>query len=249
MTLTDIQDPTSNLEALVGEGKKYRDVEALAKGYINADMQLHNMTDKLDTIQESIRDRQSQDIKIDKIVEHINKPDVSGVNPDRTNTQPSVQPQSGPTRDEIEQMVSTAVVTANTAKSHSDNNAIATEKMIAHYGSIEAAQVAIAKVHNNDPEMKKVLDQLAGVNPDKAVALVLSSNPQEKPEGITVTSMPGISPDSANAIVVSEGGLTWTQCRELRKKAPQQYNSPEFRMKMEAVVAKHEAEGKDFFAT
>ena len=102
----------------------------------------------------------------------------------------------------------------------------------------------MAKTIGDDAYIKDTIDRLSLSSPDamfKFITGVTPANPLA--EGYT----PGV--DVSLAPTIGAGGLTWAQCREIRKDNPKKYASAEFRQSIEAAANAAASKGVDFFAT
>ena len=61
------------IEELVGEGKKYRSVEDLAKAYKNADQFIETLKTEKRTLEEQYHDAIAKNRSIEEIIEALNK--------------------------------------------------------------------------------------------------------------------------------------------------------------------------------
>lgn len=65
--VTNSDSDVNHLEALVGDGKKFKSVEDLAKGKAEADRYIENLTSKLDELKKDLEQRQSMAEYLDQI--------------------------------------------------------------------------------------------------------------------------------------------------------------------------------------
>ena len=240
------QTPASYLKTLVGEGKKYNTAEEMARAYHNADLhieELKNDNAELRTNEGLLQEvlNELRDSPNTTGTENEQPPAIPAVgNENSNNVQVGAEDIANIVDKRMSEREAGDLAKANTQKTLK----LLTEK----YGSNTAALTAINTIINNDGGMKASLDALGASNPEAAVTFVTNTVPVSA--NISGTSMPGIGQSgSADAIVASSGGLTWSECRRLRKEDPKKYASPEFRAEIEAAVAKEANQGRDFFAT
>ncbi len=121
----DVTDP---LEALVGEGKKFKDTAALAKSRLEAD----TFIDQLQRENRELREKTSSQATVDEIMTHIRalapKPPV--VEPSQT---PQNQNQATP--DDITRLVSEALQKRTAEERLASNRRLVEEKVLERWGS------------------------------------------------------------------------------------------------------------------
>lgn len=234
---TEEQQATDFVESLVGDGKKYANVQELAKAYVNADLHINELRTKLDTTT-----RQEELLR-----EVLNK----------LQSNPPTKPDEGTTRTEdppvankevdIEKQVTEVLNRKADEDRKRANVQTSIEKLSEKYGSRDKAFQAINTFIGKDENLKQMVDQLSFTNPDALLKLMIAQVPVDQPTG-TQTVTPGLDKSSPGS-VIPPAGLTWTYCKQLRKDKPAEYSSRDFRAKMEKAVADYAARGQDFFAT
>ena len=109
---------------------------------------------------------------------------------------------------------------------------------------VAQAKAAVAKTISGDNNIKNVIDNLSLTSPDAMVKFITGITPA----GTTVEgNTPGVN--ASTGAPIAPTGLTWEQCRQIRKDDPRKYASPEFRQAMEAAANLAAAKGVDYFAT
>lgn len=230
---TTTQQQADYLAALVGEGKKYKDVNDLGKAYINADLHIRELQDKLDDLKR---------VNEELLNTRTNQPNPAPAPSTTPVTEPHGQMVS---EDQISTLVENTLQKRQAAETAKQNVLKSKNLLLEKYGSNAAASAAIAKIKEN-PAIQKTVDDLSAVDPEACVKFVMSMCPPVEPAPNTPGVMGG---PSAEALIASHGRLTYSQCKEIRKKDPKLYNSPAFRKKMEDAATSYANEGKNFFAT
>jgi hypothetical protein len=155
---TTSKTPDSPVAILVGEGRKYKSHDDLAKAYLEAD----GFIERLKEENAALREKAAAAKTIDDVLSRIEQPKASaGDNSDRTNP-------SGLTADAIAKIVSDTVTGLETTKVRQSNMLKADAALKKLYGE-KAKEVFDAQA--STPETRAALMQLAQVDPDKFVKL------------------------------------------------------------------------------
>ena len=240
-TLTQVTPENEDFrDKLVGEGRKYKDDNALAKAYINADLHIRELQDKLD-------DRDAQTHLMNEVLTRLrgrtaDNQDEEEVTPgtEPAAKRPDVRPEN------VAEVVKQVVAQEKLADVAKANTAKAFELIMAHFdGNKDEAAKAVNAAWKGKKELKEVLDRLAATDPESAVKFVLGAtvanpNPPQ--------NAPGLDKGSSPEPVFNASTLTWKQAQEVRKKDPRKYKSLEFRQALEQAAAKAAAAGKDFYS-
>ena len=235
------QEDPNYLDKLVGEGKKYSNPSQLARAYINADMHLNELREKLDekNKQETLLNEVLATLRDQKPVEAT----YEEVTPDYT----AAGSAPNGTQD-IEALVDKRLKERTTQEQRSSNMQKSFSLLREVYGSDYSAKDAFIKAHNNDASVIRVLDDLAATNPEALKRFILGTVPPESKGGALNT--PAMQDrGSASAMIPTTNGFNADYVRKIRKENPATYNSKEFRDRLERAVTESMAQGKDFFAT
>ncbi len=162
------QTESGYIEQLVGDGKKFKDVEALAKGKLEADRHISEITQTLAELREEVA---KQDYAKDLLAKLQNKGTESGTVNSATenNTGNSA---SGNTTQEtsIEALVEQAILKKEQSRSIEQNIATANEAVVAQYGE-KAAEVVKAKAQELGISVER-LKEIAAESPTAFLQLV-----------------------------------------------------------------------------
>jgi len=145
---------------LVGEGRKYKTVEDLAKAYINADEFLEKLKGENETLRQEVRKGKT----LDEVLERL-KEQPSQSAPDQS------EKKSGPaalSAQDVAKIVSDTLTGLETQRTREGNLLKADAAMKQLFGD-KAADVFVKEA--STPQMKKALIDLASVAPEKFVAL------------------------------------------------------------------------------
>lgn len=226
---------------LVGEDKKYKSPQDLAKAYIHADLHIRELRDKLD-------DLQSNDDLLKEVLQELKTKPTQNDPP-----APANSPAPADRSDDVDigKIVSEELNKRQQQEAAKRNRDLSLSMLDKYYGSRDKALEAIrAKINGNDV-VKEVINKLGDTAPEEAFRYITGEAPGTDHTSDTgQPNTPGVtSGPSAHTLVEASSKFTWSYCQELRKKDPKTYNSPEFRAKIERAVAAAERNGKDFFAT
>lgn len=233
-------DTTDFLAALVGPDKKYKTEADLAKGYVNADIHIRELQDKLD-------DKTHQEGLLKEVITTLRAPNAT--NTANTNAAPVQTPAPVQVPAVTPEAISTVVDAALQKKEYERiahaNIDKSMEILCEAYGSKEAAMVAVNKLTANDKNLHTIVNDLSKTNPDACLRFITANSPPVK----VVSNTPGVDKGgSAAAAMPLDGKLTYSAAQRIRKENPKLYKSPEFRAQMEKAVANAVARGEDFFA-
>lgn len=234
----DPADGEKYFDTLVGEGKKYKDENELARAYLNADRHIRELKEKDE-------ERQSTDEVLNDILEKLRSNPAPKNEPD--NSADTASPAAtGPKEADIEKLVDTRLSQKERERESKANQAKSLELLSETYGSKNASLVKIKKIIDANPNLETVIDHLGNTDPAALARLVTTYEPPAD----TSSNVPGQEdgvPSGAPSKI--SGVVTWTQAREIRHKDPKRYNSREFRKELERAALVYEQAGKDFFAT
>lgn len=214
-TTTGATSTDEALSALVGEGRKYKTVEELAKAYVNAD----SFIDTLKAENRELKDKTVSAKTIDDVLERLSQQQHETTDDSQA---PSVA--------DITKLVEQAVTGLESRRQKESNLLHADALMKEAFGEKAAEKFAAVAV---TPELKRVYMDLAAADPSKFVALfgVGSKGP-----GQTVDTGSGSSASSYQGQTrVAQFG-TKEYFDEVRKKDPKKYYSQAFQVQMDKAV-------------
>jgi len=204
------------LATLVGEGRKYKTHEELAKGYLNADEHIEVLkNDNARLKQEVVKGK-----TVDEVLERI----TQSIKP-TGDTTPA--PKQGISAEDIARLVDARITGRETARTRDVNIRKAEAALVAKLGD-NAKEIFAQKA--NSPEKLKAMNDLAAVDPDSFIAL------------FSTTAIVGNPADSSNkagdALTTQNlsGRAADVDCKEfydaMRKKTPAQYYSQAVQLEM-----------------
>jgi hypothetical protein len=238
---TTEQEVKDYFEQLVGEEKKYKSPQDLAKAYVHADLHIQELRDKLDDIQ-------SNDSMLQEVLAELRKKPTPP-----TDHAPAPTPATADrSKDvDIEEVVTRKLSERQALEKAKSNREKSLTMLDQHFGDRSKALAAVRAKIDGNTVIEETINRLGDSFPEELFKYVTGESPGA--DNTSETGQPNIpgmgDRPSAHILQQSSGSLTWKKCQELRKKDPKAYNSPEFRAKMEQAVANHKSQGKDFFST
>lgn len=223
------------LDNLVGEDKKYKSANDLAKAYHHANMHIDELKSDLDEYKGG---KELLNEVLDEIRSSNTEESVEAPAPPQATVEPRIQ------TDDVAKIVGEEFSKRERAAETRSNVVSSMDKLRELYGSDANVKVAVTKAINGDDNVKRVIDDLSMTSPNSMVKFITGIVPVDQaPQSNT----PGVD-TSAAPPVAFDGELTWAKCREIRKENPKLYSSPQFRQQIEAAANKAAEKGIDFFA-
>lgn len=221
-TSPDIQ--TSDIvSALVGEGKKYKTLDDLAKGYINAD----GFIEQLKAENRELKEKATAAKTVDDVLQRLNQQQTT------QEGDPSPAPTKGVDVAELSKLVEATVTGLETQKQRRSNMLKADAKMKEVFG--EKAGEKFAEVAAT-PELQKIYTELASVDPDKFISLFVGDVPKNTGVGAGGTVNTTVNYSSANPAGRLQQFGTKEYFDNIRRTDPKTYYSTDFQLKMDTAV-------------
>lgn len=241
--ITDtVNEPTNlpaYLETLVGEGKKYADVEALAKGYHNSNLHIEELKNDTKTLGE-------QQTMLASILDELKGENHTPANqPETPNDQATLTPED--TRAMVRQELDLENMKAQAEAIRS----ISLTNLSKEFdGNLNEGLAFINVLIVRNPKLKDVIDEIGNTDSDAFIRLIRGYKDTAVVKTVT-TNTPGINDAKPTGAVkdLRVDEITWSKATALRKEDPKLYNSIEYRQKLEQAAAAAEAKGVDFYAT
>ena len=223
------------LNNLVGEGKKYNSANDLAKAY-------HHINIHVDELKSDLDQYKGGKELLNEVLDEIRNSNTEESIP--ISAPPQAPVETRPQTEDVAKLVSDEFSRKEREAVEKRNVQNSFEQLTKIYGSESQAKAAVAKTISGDNNIKGVIDNLSLTSPDAMVKFITGITPAGTAvEGNT----PGVN--ASTGAPISSVGLTWEQCRQIRKDDPRKYASPEFRQAMEAAANLAAAKGVDYFAT
>jgi len=215
------QTQSEMVAALVGEGRKYKTVDDLAKAYVNAD----SFIEQLKAENRQLKEKADSAKNIDDVLERLQQ---------QQTTQPADQPVAAPQPSvgDLTKLVEATVTGLETKKRRQENILKADAKMKELFGEKAAEKFAAVAV---TPDLHRVYTELASVDPDKFLSLFAGE--QKQP---TVADTGGVNTTVNYSSVSNTGRVTKVGTKEyfdnVRRTNPSLYYSQDFQLQMDTSV-------------
>ena len=224
------------IDQLVGDGKKYKSTDDLAKAYHHANLHIEELKTDLNEYKggKELLNEVLNEIRSSNEEERI-----------ETTAPPQAPVETQIQTDDVAKIVNDQFNQREALTRAEGNVQASLDKLIGVYGSEINVKAAVSKAIGNDKSVKEIIDNLSRTNPDTMLKFITGIVPTS---GMDVSNTPAIN-NSTGGAPAYEGVLTWDKCREVRKENPRLYKSAEFRKQMEVSAAEAAKQGVDFFAT
>jgi len=215
------------LQRLVGEGKKYKSTEEVAKAYVHAvefidqlKEQQRNHEAELQNLREIAKLKENLEQKVERLEQVAKSSEV-------------IAPEL------VAKLVNETLDKRSFETKAKENKKLAWDKLTEIYGDLNAAKNAVTQYVGGNDHKKDFVNQSAVTDPESLVELIKSKIPVKTPQGVDQNIENGTVPDVDFEKQVE--GLTWSKAQEIKKKDPKLYRSMKFQLKL------HEAAGKEGF--
>jgi hypothetical protein len=226
----DANQPTQEgeyLQRLVGEGKKFKTIEDMAKGN-------HFAYDFIDQLKE---EKQAMQEELDALKERQNL--AQELNEKIVRLEEATKQQEVVPPELVDNLVKQSLQKVTAEQRAQEAKTLVWSKLDEFYGDRPAAAQAMKKYIGDDAEMAKTATDLGIVNPDALIQLVTTAVPKVKPEGVIPEDSDNETPKPETPLNIQYPGLTWSKCEEIRKKNPTLYKSKKFQLLMHQTAGEN----------
>jgi hypothetical protein len=218
--LPQIDPEKKYLEELVGDDKKFKDLESLARGKFEADQYIENQNRKLDELKSDFfRLKADYDARA-KLEEYLEK--LPGIRQDQQHQQNHQMQDDKPAYnpDEVKSLISNTLIEHETRKQQEQNFASVQSKLTEKFGS--NYQASLQRQMDEIGLSADQLNQMARTNPKLLIeALNLDAAPVQ--EGFQA---PPRSQQRSDNFAPSTNKRTWTYYEKMKKENPHTYWTP-----------------------
>ena len=230
------QDPDYH-GLLVGEGKKYSDDAALAKGYGNIAAHAKTVEDENAEMRKQLATMQTQNKTVDDILAQINKPPAGDHHMDVNEDQPvSKEDIAALIAAGFDQRDKATEVTREADKIKTNQKSF-WAKATELYGDLDKAKTAVSMYVGDDVSKRDMVKNLGSYDPTTLVT-ILTNAVAPKGEQINFGGADLGANNSGETVVIPQGLMTYAQAEVVRKKDPKLYKSRAFQNKLHASAAK-----------
>lgn len=223
----------SAVEALVGEGKKFKTLEDLAKGKLESDKYIEELTAKVTSLEASTAEQDHAKSLLEKI-EEMGKAQES--TPPAQQVESNKEDATLSSEDELKRLVAEELERKSKETIAERNRAAADAAMRAKFG--DKAQEQLKSVASNMGLSVEFLKSTAETSPDAFAKLVgldaVKTNTSSAP--VTETRSEGMS--------TTTGTKDWAYYTKMRKENPTAYRSPAIQAE---IIAELEKQGSSAF--
>lgn len=217
-------DPNKNyLEELVGEGKKFKDPESLARGKYEADSYINILTRQLDQMRDDYKNLR-KDVEARATLEDL----LKQIKPQNNETTPPVtdnKPQTQPDPKDLESLVSNKIQEHEATRKYQENLNSVRDRLKERLGS--NYREAVKEQIENLGLTEDYFNDLARKSP-KTLFKVLGID--EAPQ-----QQPFTAPPRSNSTFTPKGPQkrTWNYYQELKKTNPDLFLDPRINVQMQ----------------
>jgi len=240
------------LDRLVGEGKKYKNVEELAKAYHNINMFVETLKREKRDIEQEYNKERERAKTIEEIMQMVQSDDEG--NKQRPEDAEYSQEPASEKKAMDERSIQQKIEEALNKKEAEDKQKATYEKSInrlkEEFGSEKKAFEYVQQYIGNDDSKKKVINELGRTDPEGLVNLIRPYATREQQADNSLTSpTPGASYRVDGQQARAGLPITWSEASRLRKEKPEVYYSGDFQSKLHRAARIAEEKGVDFFNT
>jgi hypothetical protein len=221
-TIHTANETTSLLESYVGDGKKYKSPEELAKGYQNADQYINQMQTENEQLRGELDKRLNAEDMVDRIKrEHE---ELQASMKAQENTTPQLDEKA------LSDLISQTLDQKNTQKVAQDNIQAVDSKMKELFGTDKASEI----VQTKSKELNLSMEDLANVaakSPDAFYSVLGIGRDKTITPSITASTTNTEAVAKVNSIGAVEAD-TWNSFESLRRSDPKKYYTPTVQNKL-----------------
>lgn len=231
-----IVDPSKNwLEEYVGEGKKFKDAEDLAKGKAHSDAFIY----RLQKEQEELRKELNARIKLEEFMDRMNSQNTSGANQstqtDGTGSQTNGTASSATSPDEIEALIEQRLAQREAEAKARENIEAARSKLQEVFG--ENYQAELESRTKSLGLTKEFVSNLAKTQPKALFALLgVEGQTQQRRDDLFATPRGSVNTSGLNQSSSNE--KNWAHYEKLRKQNPAAYFTTQVQNEIHKQAAK-----------
>jgi hypothetical protein len=221
-TIHTANETTSLLESYVGDGKKYKSPEELAKGYQNADQYINQMQTENEQLRGELDKRLNAEDMVDRIKrEHE---ELQASMKAQENTTPQLDEKA------LSDLISQTLDQKNTQKVAQDNIQAVDSKMKELFGTDKASEIVQTKSKELNLSVE-YLAEVAAKSPDGFYSLLGIGRDKTITPSITASTTNTEAVAKVNSIGAVEAD-TWNSFESLRRSDPKKYYTPTVQNKL-----------------
>lgn len=224
------------LSELVGDGKKFKSPEDLAKAKLEADKHISKIEEENAALRKKVEGLDSNYAAILAKLEEKKPTTVSATS--------DAAPVSKPSDLDFDTLIENRLTAREQRRIAEANMAKCKELMIAAYGDVETAKQIRDEFLKTKPYMKTALDELLTTNPDAFIKEVTSFKAPEAVGNLATDPVANLK----NIQIAAEGKyITWKEANRVRREDIKRYSSPEFDKLVRESAAYYKSKGIDYY--
>lgn len=216
------------LEDLVGEGKKFKDYEALAKGKVHSDQTIEILTKKLDDLREDylkLREENTATAKLEDLLDRIERT-KSAI--DSKDTLDAYDDKPGLKLEDIESLFSSKLTEYEQKKKEAENFNMVQNKLKERYGDNFPSHLSTQM--QSLGLSKETVDHMARTTPQ---VLIRALGLDQKESSGDFQAPPRSARRNDSFQPTGGQKRTYSYYQELRKKDPMLYHDPKINLQMQ----------------
>lgn len=242
-TLFNPEDNNNPIELLVGEGKKFKTVEELAKGKIESDEYIRTLTTRMDELRsdyDKLRGEYSSRESLDELIQKMTNQKLEQRTTSSEQTQNANGVNNQPTYDpkELQSLVSTEFQKLKQTERQQENYQLVRntlkERLGENYQEVLKQQIESLGVD------EETINDMARKNPQVLFRLI----GLDTPKSTNTFQTPPRSNQRPTEFTPSTQKRTWSFYQKLRREQPDVYRDPKTGVQMHKDA---QALGEDFF--
>jgi hypothetical protein len=233
-------DPAVNaasVDQLVGEGKKFKTVDDLAKGKLESDAYIEQLKGELSGLRQDLTARVKLEEVLDRLTSRSSEENDEGDNRslDNSSSQPAIS------ESELNRLIDHKITQKERERTVSQNRTQALDNLKRLYGSdYEARLEEYAATHGLD---RADINYLAGKSPTALLELMGVKAPVERP---FTPPRSAVNTQSFSNNLAPEQG-SWDYYQKMKKDNPTLYWSPKVQNQMHNDLIKRAQSGQNIF--
>lgn len=124
------------VEDLVGEGKKFKDVDALVKGKVEADAYIENLKREINELKNTVSNTSAVQTEVERLKEEMKSLREAG-SQSRDGTRPALS------ESQVKALVENTISQSETTRIVNQNIREANDRLVQHFGTLDKAQAAV----------------------------------------------------------------------------------------------------------
>jgi len=214
----EVAQPSVN--DLVGDGKKFKTVDDLARGKVEADAHIDQLQNELSGLRAELDKRLKAAEQLEQLKNELKQRQDAPTQP-RATTTPELS------ASDIEALVERTITARERNRSASQNIEESNDRAIKHYGSAEAANKAVKAIAAEQKISIEKLKEIAAESPTAFTRMLgIEGAPQVQAVGSFVQPSAGV-PDKEHGSAQQKPG-TYEFAENVRRTDPRKYWDPKF---------------------